>query len=177
VRRAPSPTLPRKRRRAKKDNLLIEIIVQSARWKQQPKAAHIVRKSISAAAIATSTPRAELAIVLTNDSAIRALNRDWCGLDAPTNVLSFPAAKKILSLAGPPLLGDVVIAYQTVAREARDEAKPFAHHLAHLVVHGYLHLVGCDHDNDRKARRMERLEVAILAKLGVPDPYARHVGT
>ena len=132
-----------------------------------------MRKSISAAAKATSTPRAGLAIVLTDDSAIRALNREWRGLDAPTNVLSFPAKT---SCAGAHLLGDIVIAYQTVAREARAEEKPFAHHLAHLAVHGYLHLLGYDHDSHRKAQRMERLEIAILAKLGVPDPYVRHVG-
>ena len=111
--------------------------------------------------------------MLTDDSAIRALNRQWRGLDAPTNVLSFPAKT---SGAGTRVLGDVVIAYQTVAREARDEGKPFAHHLAHLAVHGYLHLVGYDHDTDHKARRMQRLEAAILAGLGVPDPYAHRSG-
>jgi probable rRNA maturation factor len=70
------------------------------------------------------------------------------------------------------VLGDIVIAYQTTAREARAEGKPFAHHLAHLAVHGYLHLLGHDHENDRAARRMERLEVEILETLGIPDPYA-----
>ena len=211
MRHAPPPTLPRRRGREKKSNPLIETVVQSARWKQQPKAAQIVRKSISAAAIATSTPRAELAILLTDDSAIRALNRDWRGLDAPTNVLSFLAPRtnspvrprasgdpgqnpqrvaldsrfrgnerrrgRGSNQPAPTILGDIVIAYQTVAREARNEGKPFAHHLAHLAVHGYLHLVGYDHDTDRKARQMEQLEVAILARVGVPDPYARHVGT
>ena len=150
---------------------IVEILLKSARWKAQPRAAAIIRKAIVAAAKAASTPLAELAIVLTNDSSIRALNRDWRGLDAPTNVLSFPAGA---SKAGPRVLGDIVIAYQTMAREARDEGKPFAHHLAHLAVHGYLHLLGYDHDNDRDAHKMERLEAKILKRLGVPDPYAGH---
>ncbi len=163
---------------------VVEFVVKSARWKAQPRAAAIIRKAIVAAAKTASTPRAELAIVLTNDSSIRALNRDWRGLDAPTNVLSFPAGA---SKAGPRVpgnrapnrtpnrtLGDIVIAYQTMAREARDEDKPFAHHLAHLAVHGYLHLLGYDHDNDRDAHKMERLEAKILKRLGVPDPYAGH---
>ena len=163
----------------------VEILLKSTRWKAQPRAAAIIRKAIAAAAKAASTPPAELAIVLTNDSSIRALNRDWRGLDAPTNVLSFPAGA---SKAGPRVpgnrtignrvlnrtLGDIVIAYQTMAREARDEDKPFAHHLAHLAVHGYLHLLGYDHDNDRDAHKMERLEAKILKRLGVPDPYAGH---
>ena len=147
----------------------IEVIIKSARWKAQPQAASIVKKAVTAAAKAVSTPRAELAIVLTDDSAIRALNRDWRGFDKPTNVLSFPAAD---TRAGSRHLGDIIIAHQTVAREARNEGKPLRHHLAHLAVHGYLHLLGYDHENDRDARKMERLEVEILARLGVPDPYA-----
>ena len=123
--------------------------------------------------------------MLTDDSAIRALNRTWRGLDAPTNVLSFPAAPftsrasaggKSSARPAPTVLGDIVIAYETILREARAGGKPFAHHLAHLAVHGYLHLVGYDHDTDHKARTMERLEAAILAGLGVPDPYARQSG-
>ena len=165
--RAPAPTLPRKRVREKKSPL-IEVLVKSARWKAEPRAATIVKKAVLTAARAVSTPRAELAIVLTDDSAIRALNRDWRGLDKPTNVLSFPAEARH---AGAHHLGDIVIAQQTVAREARHEGKPLRHHLAHLAVHGFLHLLGHDHENDRDARKMERLEVKILARLGVPDPY------
>ena len=72
----------------------------------------------------------------------------------------------------PPYVGDIVIAYETTAREAVAEGKPFEHHLAHLAVHGFLHLLGYDHDNDRNARTMERLERTILERIGVPDPYA-----
>ena len=151
---------------------LIDVLVQSPRWKKQPRAAAIVRKAIQAAAKATSTRLPELAIVLTDDSAIQALNRDWRGFDKPTNVLSFPAPKRRAgSRQDGNSLGDVIIAFQTVAREAAGEGKPFKHHLAHLAVHGFLHLLGHDHETDREARTMERLEVKILAGLRVPDPY------
>ncbi len=185
MRSTPSPTLPRKRGREKKINPLIEVLVQSRRWKAAPRAVTIVRKAISTAANVASTPQAELAIVLTNDSAIRALNDRWRKRDVPTNVLSFPAKR---TSRPPPLrgkggekgergenaprqLGDIVIAFETTAREAAAEGKPFEHHLVHLAVHGFLHLLGYDHATDRNAKKMERLEVDILAHLGVPDPY------
>jgi len=164
--------------------LQIEIMIQSPKWKAKPRAPAAIRKAIRAAASATSTPDAELAIVLTNDSAIHALNRDWRGHDAPTNVLSFPAvqapARKPRALRGRPVaptpLGDIVIAYETMAREAKTEAKPFEHHLIHLAVHGFLHLLGYDHETGRDAKTMETLETDILAAIGVPDPYAVRPG-
>jgi len=107
--------------------------------------------------------------LLTDDSAIRALNREWRKLDAPTNVLSFPS--KVAGRRAPRHLGDIVIAYGTTAREAAAEGKPFEHHLVHLAVHGFLHLLGYDHATDRDAKKMQRLEVDILARLEVPDPY------
>ena len=151
----------------------IEVIVRSARWRKRPTAKTTVKKAVLAAAKAVSTPRAELAIVLTDDSAIRTLNRDWRGKNAPTNVLSFPAAASGKPRSAPLYIGDVVIAYQTVAREAAGECKPFNHHLAHLAVHGFLHLLGYDHENDRDADKMERLERKILKRLAIPDPYAQ----
>jgi len=110
--------------------------------------------------------------VLTDDSTIRTLNRDWRGKNAPTNVLSFPAAAPGKGRPGSPYIGDIVIAYETVAREAKAQDKPFRHHLAHLAIHGFLHLHGYDHENDRDAQKMERLERKILKRLAVPDPYA-----
>ena len=160
-------TAARPRRRGT-DGLAIDVLVRSRKWNAEPRAGTIVRKAIRAAATAASTPRAELAIVLTDDSAIHALNRDWRGQNKPTNVLSFPAARPRGRAAQ---LGDIVIAFETTAREARSEGKPLRHHLAHLAVHGFLHLVGYDHDKDRDAKKMESLEVEILAELGVPDPY------
>lgn len=115
----------------------------------------------------------ELSLVLTCDDEQRSLNRRFRGRDQPTNVLSFPVAGA--APAGPCelpwLLGDVVLACETLAREAAEQHKPFADHLRHLVVHGVLHLLGYDHAQEREARRMEALESAILQRLGVPDPY------
>ncbi len=150
----------------------IEVVVRSARWRKRPTAKTIVKKAVFAAADAVSTPPTELAIVLGDDSGIQALNREWRGKNAPTNVLSFLAARPGKTPSASPYLGDIVIAYQTVAREAATEGKPFNHHLAHLAVHGFLHLLGYDHENDRDAQTMERLERRILKRLAIPDPYA-----
>ena len=152
----------------------LEVVVRSALWQKRRGAKSIVKKAVRTAAKAASTDPAELAIVLTNDSTIQALNRDWRGKDQPTNVLSFPAVQRGKSRPSSPYLGDIVIAYQTTAREAVAEGKPFDHHLAHLAVHGFLHLLGYDHENDRDARTMENLERRILRRLAVPDPYGTH---
>lgn len=114
---------------------------------------------------------AEISIVLTDDAGIRELNKTWRGFDKPTNVLSFPAVEPD-RIARSPMLGDIVLAFETLMREAGEEGRPFAHHLTHLVVHGTLHLLGYDHETDDEAREMEALETSVLAKLGVPDPYA-----
>jgi len=166
-----SPSPPRPRKLGTEKQVQIDVIVRSARWRKRSTAKTIVKKAVLAAADAVSTPRAELAIVLSDDSAIRTLNRDWRGKNAPTNVLSFPAARPGKGLSASPYIGDVIIAYQTVAREAAAEGKPFNHHLAHLAVHGFLHLLGHDHENDRDADKMERLERKILKRLAIPDPY------
>ena len=113
----------------------------------------------------------ELSLVLTVDAEQRSLNRRYRGRDQPTNVLSFPAAEAAAPPELPWLLGDVVLACETLAREAAEQQKSFADHLRHLVVHGVLHLLGYDHAEERDARRMEALESAILCRLGVPDPY------
>ena len=161
-------------RRKPSAGLSVDVLIQSAKWKAEPRAATIVRNAIRTAAIAASTARAELAIVLTNDSAIHALNRDWRGQDKPTNVLSFPAAQTHGTRpAASASLGDIVIAFETTAREAKAERKSLKDHLAHLAVHGFLHLVGYDHETLRDAKKMESLEVKILAGLGVSDPYAQ----
>jgi len=169
--RAASPVGARKRRN-QTPGVQIEVVVRSARWRKLPKAQAIVKTAILAAAKAVSTRPAELAIVLDDDSAIRALNRQWRGQNAPTNVLSFPAAPPGKRRSASPYIGDIVIAFQTTAREAVAEGKPFGHHLAHLAVHGFLHLLGYDHDADRDAATMERLERRILRHLAIPDPYA-----
>jgi probable rRNA maturation factor len=153
---------------AARSALKIDVLVDSDRWKDAGKLKSIVRRAVTRAAAATrATMDTELAVVLTDDSAIRLLNRDWRGVDAATNVLSFPAK----NAHGDRHLGDIVLAFETVAREARGERKPFAHHVAHLVVHGYLHLVGYDHERDNDATAMENVEREILRQLAIPDPY------
>jgi probable rRNA maturation factor len=145
----------------------IDVIVASARWKEPKTAEAAVRRAVSrAAAAALSTSGTELAIVLADDSAIRLLNRDWRDVDAATNVLSFPCAD-----TRGRHLGDIVLAFETIAREARAEKKPFAHHLAHLAVHGFLHLIGYDHERASDAEAMEQTERKILRQLAIPDPY------
>jgi probable rRNA maturation factor len=156
--------------------LQIDTQVQSSLWEAQPLARQTVRDAVIAAASALSAAGGEVSIVLTDDSAIRALNRVWRGIDKPTNVLSFPAAGQ---KAGEDarLLGDIIIAYETLERECTDENRIFLHHLAHLAVHGFLHLIGYDHQTDRQAEEMEGLESKIMTRLNMPDPYlARDLG-
>jgi probable rRNA maturation factor len=150
----------------------VEIVISSPLWKQRRSTAAVLRRAIAAAA-AVSMTTGELAVVLTDDSESRRLNRDWRHKNAATNVLSFPAPKARSVRGKPHLLGDIVIAYETTEREARAERKPFTHHLAHLAVHGFLHLVGYDHEVEDAAEEMEGLETVILARLAVPDPYFR----
>lgn len=116
----------------------------------------------------------EVSIVLADDAAVHILNRDYRGMDRPTNVLSFPSGGPMSEEAKnamPLLAGDVVLAYETVFAEADRQRKAVAAHLAHLVVHGVLHLFGYDHEAEDEARRMERMETEILSELGLPDPY------
>jgi len=120
-----------------------------------------------------SPARVELCIVLADDTEQQRLNSVFRGQDTPTNVLAFPAWKPgMRSPPGAPLLlGDIVLAFETVAREAGEQGKPFADHLRHLIVHGVLHLLGHDHQTADAASMMESLETVILAELGVADPY------
>lgn len=113
----------------------------------------------------------ELSLVFTNDADIREINAKWRHIDKPTNVLSFPAFALQPGQEPGEILGDIVIARETVEREAAEENKSFDDHLSHLVVHGLLHLMGYDHQNDDEAEQMEALERKILASLGISDPY------
>jgi len=137
----------------------------------------------------------DVSLRLADDAALRALNSRWRGIDKPTNVLSFPSAGPAFPAArsGPPgaapkgvrkdarlatgygALGDIALAFETLAREAGELGVPLADHYRHLVAHGFLHLIGYDHETDAEAERMEALETKILARLGVADPYAREV--
>jgi probable rRNA maturation factor len=155
---------------------ITEVLVVADVWQAEPDAETVIHRAITAAAefVNAGIGEAELAVMLTDDAGIRTLNSNWRGIDKPTNVLSFPA----LPPSGPSgpgdaprMLGDIAIAYQTTRQEADDEQKPFDHHLSHLAIHGFLHLIGYDHEQDDDAEDMETLEREILAQLGIPDPY------
>lgn len=156
---------------------MTEVLVAADCWHDQPEAEAVIQRAIAAAAdaIDEDVADAELAVMLTDDAGISTLNANWRGIDKPTNVLSFPALQPTSSRGGdevPRMLGDIAIAYETTRREADEEQKPFDDHLSHLAVHGFLHLIGYDHEKDKDADEMESLEQQILAQLGIPDPYA-----
>jgi len=132
------------------------------------------RTALSRAAAPLAAAPLILGLILTDDAEQRRLNLTYRGTDAATNVLSFALAadpRGATPADAPLLLGDVVLAFATVEREAREQHKPLATHLAHLVVHGVLHLLGFDHQSEAEATAMEAREVEILQALGVPDPY------
>ncbi|MGH6679903.1 MAG: rRNA maturation RNase YbeY [Bradyrhizobium sp.] len=154
-----------------------EVLISVDCWQNEPGACAVIQRAIATAAetVDADVGGAELAVMLTDDSGIRGLNRDFRGIDKPTNVLSFPAPRPERDRgkdAQPRSLGDIAMAYETMRKEANDEAKAFDHHLSHVAVHGFLHLIGYDHERDEDADAMEALETAILAQLGIPDPYA-----
>jgi probable rRNA maturation factor len=154
----------------------IDVIVESALWESVADAEATVQRALVEAAhvVGADFDHRTVAILLTDDAAIRRLNAQWRGLDKPTNVLSFPPAPGTDSPRETKSLGDIAIAYETSAREAQSEDKRFADHLAHLAVHGFLHLLGYDHEADTQAEQMEQLERVILARLGISDPYLTH---
>jgi len=154
-----------------------EVLVVADCWTAEPDTEAVIMRAIAAAAstVDADTGDAELAVMLTDDAGIRTLNGNWRGIDKPTNVLSFPALQPASGREpddAPRMLGDIAIAYETTRREADEEQKLFCHHLSHLAIHGFLHLVGYDHETDGEAELMESLERDILAQLGIPDPYA-----
>jgi probable rRNA maturation factor len=152
----------------------VDVVHDSPLWGSLDDAETLVRGAVEAAfdtaGIATA-PAAEVAVLLADDAAVRRLNGAWRGLDRATNVLSFPAVAPEAT-AEAPHLGDIALAYETVRGEAEAEGKALAHHVAHLVIHGFLHLIGHGHDTASEAEAMEALEVAALARLGIADPYA-----
>ncbi|MDE2227530.1 MAG: rRNA maturation RNase YbeY [Alphaproteobacteria bacterium] len=159
---------------ARTSSVTIDVTERAAAWRRAlPKAAAICRTAAAAALERAGGKRAgtELSIVLADDALVADLNRTYRGIAKPTNVLSFSCSEPAGASARPRLLGDVVLAYGTIAREARAQRKSLGDHLAHLVVHGVLHLLGFDHERAAEARRMERLEVEALAGLGIADPY------
>ena len=153
----------------------VDVLIESQAWQALPNAEDVVRRAVTLAAASaamTNHRGTEVSVLLCDDHTIAGLNAHWRGQEGPTNVLSFPAPP--LPRAAPDgraPLGDIAIAYETVAREAAEQGKPVTDHLFHLVVHGFLHLLGYDHHVDGEAERMERLERDILAQIGIADPY------
>ncbi|GJE61088.1 rRNA maturation RNase YbeY [Methylobacterium trifolii] len=156
----------------------IDVAIEDARWTAAlPDLEAFVARAVEAAlAVAPESKPAhpvEVSVLLADDATVQDLNRTWRGKDAPTNVLSFPAAPQPRHAGAAVPLGDVVLAYDTLLRESAEQGKPLRNHLAHLLVHGTLHLLGQDHETgEAEAEAMEAVEVAALARLGVPDPYA-----
>lgn len=155
--------------------LALDISVEAGDWPPLAELEAVCRRATDAAMAELARPLppmgSELSVLFTDDSHIRALNAEWRGKDKATNVLSFPAFAPRLEGPVPPLLGDIVLAAETVKREAEAEKKPFQNHLAHLVLHGFLHLLGYDHETDGEAEEMESMERRVLARLAIPDPY------
>jgi probable rRNA maturation factor len=159
---------PARKRRVRKPAPSISLRVEEATWRKDAAVLPLLRRAaglaLQAAAPETGGPVA-LTILLTGDAAVRDLNAQFRSRDEATNVLSFPASEDGA------YAGDIAIAYGTVAREAKAQKKPFSAHAAHLAVHGVLHLFGHDHKRPREAETMEALEILILRKLGIDDPY------
>jgi probable rRNA maturation factor len=156
----------------------IDVLVESPFWSDIADIESCVRRAV-AAALPPDNADCELAVVLTDDRSMRALNARFRGSDTATNVLSFPtsAASRLSTdrRSGEPIpLGDIVIAFETAQTEAAAEGKEFSHHVTHLLVHGVLHLLGYDHHSDPEAEAMEARERAILLQLDMPDPYAEY---
>lgn len=157
-----------------KSAIAIEIAEESDLWQGLDSIETRIQEAVIATVAVAGlkhAPGAELSIVLTDDASIRQINAEWRKMDKPTNVLSFPQAEG-KAIAKAPMLGDIIFAYETIAREAEEAGKAFADHLSHLTVHGLLHLFGHDHLDDAEAEAMEALEVRILATIGIANPYA-----
>ncbi|MDP9840248.1 putative rRNA maturation factor [Neorhizobium huautlense] len=158
----------------------IQISVEEGGWPDEETLFALSEKVLQAAANFLSEEEkqpfpplpVEISLVFTDDESIRQINAEWRQKDKPTNVLSFPAYPLEPGGKPGPMLGDIVIARETVAREAVDLDKDFDDHLTHLMVHGFLHLFGYDHIEKDEAEEMEGLETRILAALGLSDPYA-----
>ncbi|MBM3519409.1 MAG: rRNA maturation RNase YbeY [Alphaproteobacteria bacterium] len=154
----------------------VTIDVDDAAWGAVADLEALTRQAVAATLdrLGLSHGEMEASILFTGDAEMAALNRRWRGKDGPTNVLSFPA-EEITAPAGEARpIGDIVLAAGTVARESAEQAKRIPDHMAHLVVHGLLHLLGYDHEDDAEADAMEALEIEVLDRLGIGNPYDRH---
>jgi probable rRNA maturation factor len=148
--------------------MIISIDVEDVRWRGLSNVEELIDRAISAV---LPDDKRSVDVLLTSDSEIQILNAEWRNNDKATNVLSFPSPKMPVPEGEVAHLGDIVLAWETVAQEADLAAKTLADHVTHLVVHGTLHLLGLDHVDDAEADEMEAKEKRILAGLGLADPY------
>ena len=145
----------------------IDIAIEDDRW-SSANLEELCQRAVSAVeAVIKQELSGELSVAFVNDPRIQALNREFRHKDKPTNVLSFP----MYGFGEGAMLGDIVLAFETITREAKEQGKDFQHHLTHLIVHGFLHLLGYDHQNDEDAAEMEALEISALSQLGIDNPY------
>ncbi len=146
--------------------LEIEAVVEADGWEDAlGEAPDVLALRVVRAAAAGETALGAVSVLFGDDTAVRTLNRTWRGKDAATNVLSFPAP------AGFGMLGDIALALETLTAEAAAQGKTIKAHTSHMIAHGFLHLLGHEHDGDEAAEKMEARERVILASLGLPDPY------
>ena len=150
--------------------LTIDLRIADARWRELGDCDHFAAHVLGMAAVRQGEA-GEVAILLTDDAEMRALNKQWRGLDKATDVLSFPGEGPEIP-GQPQYLGDIAVGYETARRDADAMRRPFEAHMAHLLIHGFLHLLGYDHIEAEDAKVMEPLEAELLAGLGWPDPYA-----
>lgn len=153
-------------------SLIVDVVHESGDWSRVGGADGLVRAAACAVARALDISDAEVCVALSDDAQVAELNGSYRGKPTPTNVLSFPAVPMLPVDGDPRFLGDVILALETLEREAADFGVPLPHHLQHLVVHGLLHLLGYDHQTEEEAQEMEGLEVRVLAGLAINDPYA-----
>jgi probable rRNA maturation factor len=144
---------------------MVSVLVHDECWKGL---GPTVKRAVEAALAHCKVKKSAVTIVLSNDAEVKTLNRDYRGKNKPTNVLSFPngAVEE-----GMKQLGDIILAYETIAREAQDQKKKLKDHVTHLTVHGVLHLLGFDHEIEKEAVAMERHEITILKRMGIANPY------
>lgn len=155
------------------DSATIDLVIEDPRWAETiPDLEALAERGVAAAfADANFGEAVSLCVMLADDARIQVLNRDFRGMDKPTNVLSFPAEDTPLPPGELRVLGDIALAYDTLLREVNDANKTFRNHFLHLIVHASLHLIGYTHEIDEDAERMEALEIAALRGLDVPNPY------
>ncbi len=160
-------------RKAKPSPLVLHLSIANRGWTAIPSIRSLARRAaIATFALAGDDQPAEISLLLTDDAAMHALNRDWRSVDKPTNVLAFANPTEPYDAEGPPrALGDVALGLETVLREALEQGKSPEAHACHMVTHGVLHLLGRDHQSDAEAEAMEDEERRTLASLGYSDPY------